>query len=342
MSSDATPHSTLGVALGSGSARGLAHIGVLKALDESRIPIAYITGTSMGAIVGAFYATGALNRLEEFFLSLDWRTITSYCDFTFPQRGLIEGERITRRLDELLPVSHFEQTNIPFATVATDMFTGQEVRIDSGKLVDGIRASISLPGVFHPVANEGTYLLDGGLSNPIPVDMVREMGADRVLTVDLNHDLEDKNTRKRRLRNPYLSPKDMDASGKKDDESALKNARRNGNGRQLLASGTLFSSLQQHYHKLGAAFRERFSDRMKDEDVKSNGPNIFDVLGSSMSIVEYHLSRTALERHGPEFIIRPEVAHLNLFDYDSAEETIHEGYRKTMEALPEIRKAVHA
>ena len=165
----------VGLALGSGSARGWAHIGVIDALLKENIPIDYIAGTSIGAFVGAFYAVGEFDYLKEFAQKLDWKEVISFFDVRFPSKGFLDGSRINELISKQMQNKNIEETLIPFITVATNLETGKEVLFTKGNIVDAVRASISIPGVFTPVKQNGHYLVDGGVVNPLPVDVVRNM-----------------------------------------------------------------------------------------------------------------------------------------------------------------------
>ncbi len=177
----------IGLALGSGAARGLAHIGVLKVLTSEAIPVTHLAGSSIGALIGGLYAAGRpLSEIETIALSTDWKRIRSLAiDVSF-QQGLLRGNKVVQFLEEHLGETTFAQCHIPFAVVATDRLTGEMVTITEGRLVDAIRASIAIPVVFEPVTLAGRTLTDGGLSAPVPVSAVRQLGAKVVLAVNLD------------------------------------------------------------------------------------------------------------------------------------------------------------
>ncbi len=174
---------TLGLALSGGSARGLAHIGVLKVFEEHKIPVDYLAGTSMGSLVGAFYLSGMNVKMMERLAKKMERRL--WMDFTFPRMGIIAGEKITNILCFLTRNRTFADLPIPFAVCATDLYSGQNITIKEGRVADGVRASISIPGVFPPVPRGDYLLVDGGVLNRVPVDAVREMGPDIVVAVDV-------------------------------------------------------------------------------------------------------------------------------------------------------------
>ncbi|WP_018249689.1 patatin-like phospholipase family protein [Orenia marismortui] len=178
---------TLGLALGAGSARGLAHIGVLKAFEEEEIKIDYIGGTSMGSIIGGFYSAGQeLDKLEKLATHLKWEHLT---DITVPRKGLIAGNKIRDFFDLLTQNKDFSDLQIPFVALAADIETGEEVIIDKGLVADAMRASMSVPGIYIPYELEGKKLVDGAVINRVPVSPVRELGADLVIGVEVSHNL---------------------------------------------------------------------------------------------------------------------------------------------------------
>lgn len=182
-----SPRRTIGLALGSGSAKGLSIIGVLKVLERERIPIDTIAGSSIGAVIGGLYSTGMkVGEIEALATAADWKLLFSLLDPHIRQ-GLIRGEKVKRFLDERIGGGLIEECPVPFAAIATDLRTGEPVTLDRGTMASAIRASISVPLVFRPVRIGGRLLADGGLSSPVPVDAVRRMGADAVIAVNLNH-----------------------------------------------------------------------------------------------------------------------------------------------------------
>lgn len=178
----------IGLALGSGGARGLAHIGVIKVLKENNIPIDFIAGTSMGALVGAAYASHTdIKIIEKAYLEIEWKKIVRLSsDLSLFSGGLVAGDKIKSFIQsELGCAKNFSDLKIPFAAVATDMSTGEAVFLTEGDLPEAVRASISFPGAFKPVAINDRWLIDGGAVDPVPVDLVKSLGADFVIAVNL-------------------------------------------------------------------------------------------------------------------------------------------------------------
>lgn len=177
-----------GIALGSGGARGLAHVGVLQALLERGIRPAFVAGTSMGAIVGAAYAAGTFGKLAEILASMDAAKATAlFLDVEFMKTGLVAGRRVMDFISGFVPDVGFEDLEIPFAALATDLRTGDPVCLSRGRVHSAIRASISIPGVFTPVRRDGALLVDGGISSPVPVSAARRLGATTVLAVNVDN-----------------------------------------------------------------------------------------------------------------------------------------------------------
>ncbi len=178
----------VGLALGSGGVKGLSHIGVIKALRANNIPIDYIAGSSIGALVGAFYAASQdVDKLEEIALGATWKTGLSIVDPTL-NGGFVKGERLENLIRTwIISDLNFNDLNIPLTIIATDLITGEEINIKQGNVVKAIRASLSVPIVFQPVEYENKLLADGGLSNPLPDNVARAMGADLVIAVNLDN-----------------------------------------------------------------------------------------------------------------------------------------------------------
>ena len=183
--------SRVGLALSGGSARGLAHIGVLDVLHKEGIPIDMIAGTSAGAIMGAIYAAHLdTDIMPGYALEVTRKKLTPLIDPSLPRSGILKGKKIKDLLTGFLGGDlDFKDLKIPFAAVATDIDTGEEIVINSGSVPDAIRASISLPGIFTVVKREGRYLVDGGLTTPLPVHVVKAMGADFIIAVNVNPDV---------------------------------------------------------------------------------------------------------------------------------------------------------
>jgi len=184
----------IGLALSGGAARGLAHIGVLVVLEKEGIRIDMIAGTSAGAAVGALYAQGKdASLIKNLAQDLSWRRLVSVTDLALPKTGFISGKKIRDFLALIIGSDiKFSDLKIPLSCVATDIVTGEEVIFDQGPVLAAIRASISIPAIFTAVKWQGRYLVDGGLVNPVPVDVVKQMGADFIIAVNVIPDVADR------------------------------------------------------------------------------------------------------------------------------------------------------
>ncbi len=177
----------IGIALGGGAARGLAHIGVLEIIEKEGIDIDFVAGTSAGAVIGALHASG-MNAadMKHLILGFDWKKRGQLVDFTIPHTGFITGERLKHEIQKVIGGDiEFKDLTKPFACVACDLMTGEEIVMNKGSVADAVRASISIPVVFQAIKHKGRYLVDGGLVNQVPVNVVKAMGADYVIAVNV-------------------------------------------------------------------------------------------------------------------------------------------------------------
>jgi NTE family protein len=297
----------VGLALGSGSARGWAHMGVIKALTEADIRVDYVAGTSIGAVVGAVYASGKIGALEDVALQLDWRQIVSFLDVVFPKSGLIDGKKIADFVRTHVTPKNIEDLTLPFCAISTDLETGSEVVIRKGDVIEAVRASISIPGIFTPVRRNGMILVDGGLVDPVPVRVVREMGADFVIAVDLNHDII---VKKGAGKTPVSSLENISSDSGVDINPTKKGWIKNTLNRRVMAID--LPALTQ----------------LKQWMAKDPMPNVFEVLVSSINIMETQITGSRLKAEPPDLLIQPKLGHLKFLEFHRAEEAIAEGYRE--------------
>jgi NTE family protein len=191
----------VGLALGSGGAKGLSHVGVIKVLQNNKIPIDYIAGSSIGSLIGGIYAaTEDIKKIEDYIIKANWKKIFSLIDPTF-KGGVIGGEKVKQFIERYTENKNFDELKIKFAAVATSLRDGEPVVLNRGSVAEAIRASSSFPLLFKPIKKGRRVLSDGGLSMPVPVRVVREMGADIVIAVNLDSDYfnEDYAKEKRRF-----------------------------------------------------------------------------------------------------------------------------------------------
>ncbi|MGC9344942.1 MAG: patatin-like phospholipase family protein, partial [Bacteroidales bacterium] len=176
----------IALVLSGGGARGIAHIGVINELQNHGYKITSIAGTSMGALVGGIFATGDMPSLEKWLKSLDLMEVVKLTDFSISNKGLIRGNKVIKRMKEIIPDRNIEDLPLPYCAVATDIINGTEKVFDKGNLYDAIRASISIPTIFRPYKIGRNYYVDGGVLNPIPVNHVERSGNDSLVVVDVN------------------------------------------------------------------------------------------------------------------------------------------------------------
>lgn len=307
---------TVGLALGSGGAKGWAHIGVLRALEEENIEISYIAGTSIGAVVGAFYAIDELDVLEKYAYHLDWKTIVSLLDLSFPSQGLLDGDKVYNLLAEHLLEYRIEDTRIPFRCISTNLNTRQAVCMERGLLVDAVRASLSMPGVFTPFQKEGNILVDGGLINPIPTDVVKEMGAEIVIAVDLNNSISP-------VEAPHLPG--VRCSVQQYPDSQLETEEPN----------TVLAKLGQTYVEVQETLQHKIEQWMPSENPTLN---IFDIIGNSINILERELARSNIDSHPPDLLIEADLRQVGIFDFHQATPAITAGYTQMKHKLDELKQ----
>lgn len=177
---------SIGVVLSGGASYGLAHIGVLKELEKNNIPINVITGTSMGALVGGLYACGVtIKEMEEILKNFSKKNIIDFNFFALRDSGLLHGNKVVKFLKKLIGDKKIEDLKIKFCAIASDLNSGKKIVINSGSVVDAIRASISIPGIFKPIRKDGMCLTDGGACDNLPIEDARKLGATKILSVDV-------------------------------------------------------------------------------------------------------------------------------------------------------------
>ena len=300
----------IGLVLGSGGARGWAHIGVLRRLRELGIAPQCIAGTSAGAIAAALYASDSLETMEDLATRLDWKQVAQlFLEVNFPRSGLLTGKNVMLLLKRIIPVRAISSLRIPYAAIATDIETEKEVVFQSGNLFDAIRASIGIPGIFTPSRVNGHNLVDGGLVNPLPVSVCRAMGADFVIAVDVN----------------------LRASPKK--RQPVKKA--------LPVNPT--QRISQLIEALGKLVPQRSTPALKtshrwSSPQKSEELSIFDVLTRSFRLVENQITRRELALNPPDILIQPEVGDIMTLDFHRGPEAIAAGIRAVDELLPRLQQ----
>jgi NTE family protein len=298
----------LGIALGGGAARGWAHIGVLKALVDAGLEPDIVAGTSIGAVAGACYVTGRLPALEDFAGSLTPRRVFGFLDVNFAGSGLITGQRLSKRLETHLQDVNIEQLDRRFVAVATELGTGHEVWLNKGSLVNALRASFALPGIFRPVKINGRWLIDGALVNPIPVSVCRALGARIVIAVALNNGVVSKSAvihDQEAFADSTMPAEDMQLPGK--------------NGRAAI-------------HLL---HRQIFG--------RSNGaPGISAVMMDAINITQDRIARSRLAGDPPDVTMSPRVGEIGLFDFHRAGEAMAQGTKAALRHIEDVKALLRA
>jgi len=306
----------IGLALGSGSARGLAHIGVLKALKENNITIDMIAGSSIGALIGAYFAKYQdIRGLEEITLNMEFKKLIRLADpnFFLLSKGFIRGKKVEEFLEIILEDIDFKDLKIPFFVVSTDIETGEEVIINTGSVVKAVRASISLPVVFTPVVFEDKFLIDGGVANPIPIDILRKKGMNYIIASNVSRKL--KRYSKSNIKNKDFAG-GVNPNFKKINDSLAGLINENKD---------LFNNSINFIKNLSGTNKKQINNERLEI------PSIFDVIASTIFIMEQQISQLKLK--DADLIITPDVHDIALFEFYRAKEAIMEGYQKAMEII---------
>lgn len=297
----------IGVALGSGSARGFAHIGILEYLLEKGIKIDVVAGCSIGAIVGASFACGNLHRLKKEALNINRLNWTAFFNPSFSFDGWIN----TRHMQMFLVKSgiprkkNIEDAKIPFGTVTCDLNAGKELWITKGPVFDSVWPSMAMPGVFPPVLNkDGKWCIDGGIVNPVPVSLCRALGADVVIAVNLNSDLLIRN------------------------RTNLHETHRR--------EGEVYRLFEKAKKYLPAKLK-----REKSQSNEPEPPDFFETIASSINIAQDRITKTRLAGDPPEVILQPRLARVGLLETYRAAEVIEEGRKCVALAYPAIRDIIY-
>lgn len=296
---------TVGLALGSGSSRGWAHIGVLSALAAHGIHPDVVCGTSVGALVGASYVAGNIDKLETWARSLTRLETAKFFEIKTSLRGFVDTERLHAFINEYVANDALNIADVSrrFAAVSTDLATGREVWFTQGPLVEAVWASISLPGLFPAIRHNERWLVDGGLVNPVPVSVCRALGADLVIAVNLNGDVAS-----RHLKPPRDTPPVAPGIG----------------------------------NKLTALVREYTSNLFPDTRGVEHPPGLLDAIAGAMHITQDRITRSRMAGDPPDILLSPRLAHIGLLEMFRAAEGIEEGRRCAESRLPEIQHLLGA
>jgi NTE family protein len=293
----------IALALGAGAARGWAHIGVIRALEEADVSIDMVCGTSIGAFVGAAYAAGELDRFEDWVKNLNLMDVLGFMDVSLGG-GLIKGEKLMSFFQKTFTDRPIESLSMPFGAVATDLRTGAEVWCRDGSIAQAVRASMALPGLLTPIRAQGRTLVDGGLVNPVPVSLARAMGADIVIAVDLNADIVGR----------HLDP------AKASDGFDVDNP--------------VSAWLKRMQDRVASQWPS-----LVDAETPPL-PSLFDVIASSVNIMQVRITRSRMAGEPADALVTPRLAMLGLMDFHRAQDSIAEGRRAFARSLPMVRAAI--
>lgn len=288
----------ISLALGSGGARGLAQIGVIHWLEEnSNYRIKSIAGSSMGALIGGIYAAGKLDIYEEWVTKLSRYDVVRLLDFAFSRSGLFSGERVMKKLEDMLGDINIEDLPISFTAVATDIEAGREIWLNEGSLFEAIRASIAIPTVFTPVKRDGLVLVDGGLLNPVPIAPTLRDRTGMTIAVSLSGRSEEQ------------------LEKKKEADKAPEN--------QHLSS----------YQRTIRKFIEDLQEKLGLNDNEAPEIDVFDIISRSIESMQNSIARFRIAAYNPDHIIEIPVNACGIFDFYRAQEMIDLGYERAERLL---------
>jgi len=292
------------IALGGGGAKGYAHLGVLKALKELDIHFDIVTGTSIGSFVGAVYAGGGIEKLEEISLKINIADLPRILAPAFSKHGLLSGNYINQLLKKVITQEKIEELPIKYAAVCVDINKGETVRFTEGNLGMAIRSSIAIPGLFTPVIDGDRFLVDGGVMEPVPVNSARKLGADFVIAVDLISKFK-------------TFSEEAGTKGILDD----------------LPFKTEIDHLGNYIKKLGETLY------LFEKDKKLfNDKTVVDIVQRISVISQSRMIENQVQLGNPEIVITPDVTEIGVLDFHKSKEGIEAGYKATKEKLPEIKK----
>lgn len=316
------PKPQVALVLGSGAARGWAHIGVIHELRELGIEPDLVVGSSVGAIVAGAYASGHLPEFEEWISGLRRVDIIRLLDARMTGGGFLQGNSLMKAIEKRIGDPRIEDLDLPFACVATELGTGREIWLREGSLLEACRASIALPGLFAPARSGSERLLvDGGVVNPVPVSLARAMGGDVVIAVNLNGDLV----------GSHFFIHGEEQVSEEDSE------------RELSDMEEKDSVIARWAARMKAGFGVRLDSYISSLRRKeSPDPGLFDVIAGSVDIMQDRITRSRMAGEPPDVLITPRLNHIGLMDFDRAAEGIEEGRRATRRENPELHKLARA
>jgi NTE family protein len=304
----------LGLALGSGSARGWAHIGILQALAGHGLRPDVVTGASVGALVGAAYAAGRLADLERWVCTLTQRDVWRLVDTTFRGGGVMTGTRLMEAIGVNIGDGPIESLPVTFGAVATDLYTGEEIWLREGPYMAAVRASSGVPGLFAPTWHEGRWLIDGGVVNPVPVSLCRALGADVVIAVDLSRSVTRIAMRARQ----------------RADDQAAQTTHAEATSADVSDEGT---AILKRWSGLVDGLVESFRSRRSE-------PGLLEVMSGAVNIMQDRITRSRLAIDPADLVLRPDLTDFQLMDFHRAREAIDVGRAHIAQVAPQLEPVV--
>lgn len=306
----------VGLALGSGAARGWAHIGVLRALHEIGIEPQVVTGTSIGSLVGGAYSMGRLDELEKWVRDMDRWQVFNLMDFAFSSGGVVSGERVFNFAREKFGSVPVEELKIRFAAIATDLYTGREVWLKKGDVYDVARASCAMPGLLSPKPLNNRWLVDGALVNPVPVSLCRALEAEFVIAVHLNSQL---NVQAPKLPAQDLSPQGLTEQVEHEEE------------KQLSEKVKAEDENPEHGFKGFLAQGQNYFDTLKQKFKKDHEtPGVMGVMAGAIDIMQERITKARMAGDPPDILLQPKLGHIGILEFERGKEGIDIGYETTL------------
>lgn len=327
---DSAPKSPrIGVALGAGSARGLAHLGVLRALDELGLHPDIVCGTSMGALVGAVYCTGHSDELADWVAALTPRDILRYMEIRLrPQGGVAVAGRLMTYLRSAFGEHAIEELTPAYAAVATDLYRGRETWLQKGSVWDAVRASIAIPGMLTPVQLQQRWLVDGALVNPVPVSLCRALGADVIIAVNVNTALLGRGE-------PVAVAAARSAEPTPAEAEALAQEALTGAAALPVTDHSLLDRLGATLRDASAPMRNLWSG-----EERILAPGTFNVMATALNVMQDRITRSRLAGEPPDVVISPRLGHIGLLEFNRGPEAIDAGYASVMRMRDVIEHAL--
>lgn len=305
----------IGLALGSGSARGMSHIGVIRALEELGIKPDIIAGCSVGSLVGASYATSNLDKLEAWALSMTESKIRQFLSINFNAAGFINSLKLKKLFELAIGIEslNFKDMDRPFGAVATDLSSGKEVWLNEGSVHDALWSSMAFPGLFPSVLYDNKWLVDGGLVNPVPVSLCRAMGADLVIAVNLNADVI----------NSYEVINEEEQNDTNEGHSS--------------ADETVPEQKENNFWDMTKAGFQKAISMVSSDGSQIKEPKGVDVISNSIHIMSSHLTRSRLAGEPPDVLLQPRLNDVGLLQIYKAKQCIEEGRASVNRMQDEIK-----